>query len=53
MRQNLEELYSKMTKTHYKGKPTKIKRKIDELSQKMDSAMFDIDRFKRMLCGIK
>lgn len=49
----LDELYRKKKKSHYKGKPTRIMKRIAELERKNDLAMMGYDKFERLLCGIK
>jgi hypothetical protein len=49
----MDELYSKKKKSHYRGKPTRIMKRIEKLNQKHDLAFLDYDKFERLLCGIK
>lgn len=49
----LDELYSKKKKSHYRGKPTRIMKRIAELNRKCDFAMLDYAKFERLLSGIK
>ena len=45
----LEELYNKKTKSHYRGKPTKIINRIDKLLNKSNENLKDLLYYERML----
>lgn len=49
----MSELHQKAKKKHYKGKPTRIMKRIQNLQNKHNFAMLDYDKFERFLCGIK
>lgn len=42
----LQDLYKKMVKTHYRGKPTRIMKRIEKLSEKMELAEWNYSRSK-------
>jgi len=44
-----EELYKRMKKTYYRGKPTRLKKRIDELTRKHDHAMQYYHLFEKAL----
>ena len=49
----IEELYKKKRKSHYRGKPTRIMKKIDELERKSHVALSYYDRFERLMSKMK
>jgi len=49
MDRKFEELYKKKRKSHYRGKPTRIMRRINDLERKHDLALLRYDDFERYL----
>lgn len=48
-----EELYKKAKKSHYRGKPTRLMKRIETLERKSDMALLHYVRFERLMAKIK